>query len=89
MLSKEDKKIKIGVSILTFIIYEYKSWLSVETAGISKTDRVIVLQKMLQNTNCSFSVLFSVGHQGQDYFYLDKSIVSWIESLIDVTTLCV
>ena len=39
---------------------------------------------MLPNTNCSFSVLFSVGHQGQDYFYLDKSIVSWIESLIDV-----
>ena len=25
---------------------------------------------------CSFPVLFSVGHQGQDYFYLDKSIVS-------------
>ena len=37
-------------------------------------------------TNCSFSVLFSVVHQGQDYSYLDKSIVSWIESLIDVTT---
>ena len=48
MLSKEDKNIKIGVSILTFIIYEYKSWLSVETAGISKTARVIVLQKCCQ-----------------------------------------
>ena len=48
MLSKEDKKIKIGVSILTFIIYEYKTWLSVETAGTSETARVIVLQNCCQ-----------------------------------------
>ena len=28
-----------------------------------------------------FRLIYSVGHQGQDNFYLDKSIVSWIESL--------
>ena len=39
----ENKK-KIGVSILNFKINEYKTWHSVETAGISKTARVIVLQ---------------------------------------------
>ena len=40
MLSKEDKKIKkIGVSILTFIIYEYK---------ISLSSKLLVYQRQLE-----------------------------------------
>ena len=75
------------VSIPTFIINEYKSWLS--TLLVFKTARaIIVLQKCYQNAKCSFPNLYIIGHQVQCHFHLDKSMVSWIESLIHVTTQC-
>ena len=89
MLSKEDNIInKIGVSIITFIINENKTWLSVETASTSIAARVIVLQTCCQNTKCSFSLLYNIGHQVQGHFHLDKSIVSWKESLHDNHAVC-
>ena len=78
---------KIGVSIITFIINENKTWLSVEHASTSIAARVIGLQKCCQNTKCSFSLLYNIGNQVQGHFHLDKSIVSWKESLI--TTQCI
>ena len=88
MLSKEDNTIKkIGVSIITFIINENKTWLSVETASTSIAARVIGLQKYCQNTKCSFSLLYNIGNQVQGHFHLDKSIVSWKES--SITMQCV
>ena len=77
----------MGVSIITFIINENKTWLSVETASTSIAARVIGLQKCCQNTKCSFSLLYNIGDQVQGHFHFDKSIVSWKESLI--TTQCV
>ena len=74
MLSNEDNKIKNGVSIITFIINENKTCLSVETASTSIAARVIVLQTCCQNTKCSFSLLYNIGHQVQGHFHLDKSI---------------
>ena len=61
--------------------------LSVETIGISKTARVIVLPKCCQNHKAFLSLLYSICHQVQGHLHLDKSIVPWIESLI--TTQCV
>ena len=86
---KKIRKLKNGVSILTFIINEYKTWLSLETAGISRTAKVIVLQKCCQTQSVPFPLIYSVGHQVQDHSYLDENNVSWIESLIHVTTQCV
>ena len=44
-------------------------------------------QNVAKTTKRSFSLLFSICHQVQGHFHLDKSIVPWIESLI--TTQCV
>ena len=54
MLSKEDKKIKIGVSILTFIINEYKTWLWIESIGISKQLELSFFQNVAKTTKRSF-----------------------------------
>ena len=57
MLSKEDKKIKKGESILTFTIHvnEYKTWLSVETAGISKQLELSFLKNGAKTQSIPFS----------------------------------
>ena len=44
-------------------------------------------QNVAKTTKRCFSLLYSICHQVQGYFHLDKSIVPWIESLI--TTQCV
>ena len=44
-------------------------------------------QNVAKTTKRSFSLLYSICHQVQGHFHLDKSIVPWIESLI--TTQCV
>ena len=44
-------------------------------------------QNVAKTTKRSFSLLYSICHQVQCHFHLDKSIVPWIESLI--TTQCV
>ena len=91
----------MGYPSLTFIINEYKTWLSIETIGISKTARDIVLPKLVyqkqleisffqnvaKTTKRSFSLLYSIRHQVQGDLHLDKNIVRWKESLI--TTQCV
>ena len=79
MLSKEDKKIKKwGIHPHFYNIWVQNLTCSWNCWYIKDSYRS---SKLLPNTNCSFSVLYSVGHQSQDNFYLDKSIVSWIESL--------
>ena len=44
-------------------------------------------QNVAKTTKRSFSLLYSIGHWVQGHLHLDKSIVTWIESLI--TTQCV
>ena len=50
MPSKEDKKLTIGVSTLTFVIDKNKNWISMETASKSKLS--LCLKNYALNKKC-------------------------------------
>ena len=75
MLSKEDKKIKNGVSILTFIINEYKLDFQLKLL-VYQGQLELSFFKIVAKHKLFLSLLYSAGHQVQDHIHLDKSIVS-------------
>ena len=86
MLSKEGKKIKNWGIHPHFYINRVQNLTFRLNCWYIK-HRVIVLQNSCQNTKCYFSLLYSICHQVQGHFHLNKSTVPWIESLI--TTQCI